>query len=388
MDYRATDFSLRDRHRVAPNARLMRALHYLPGVCMVIFLLAGLALSLFNQATFQLPVGKSILDGSWAASYQSNYETGLALREPALNIWSATTYSLFREGRPGVLVGERNWLFVNEEFFAFNPSALSYQNNLSFISAVARYLEGLGINLLVAPLPAKANIYPERLGRYTVPESARTRYDTFMNDLAELGVASVDLRTPLKQARADELMFLPSDTHWTPRGAQVGAAAISGQVLADQLLPSFGQSPHSTLKVGKERHRGDLRNFLPFGFLEPVINFPLDRLERFEAQSEQGVGSDLFAEVSIPVALVGTSYSADPRWFFEGALQVALGADVLNAATPGEGPFIPMVNYLSSAAFATTPPELVIWEVPERYLAASYDLPLTLAELAETPAAP
>lgn len=383
MDYRVTDFSLRDNRRAALSERLFPFMRYLPGVFMVAFLLTGLALSLFNQATYELPVNKSVLDGSWTATYQSNYEKGLAVQEPALNIWTALTFGLFREGRPGLIVGERNWLFVNEELFAFNPSALSYQNNLTFISSVARYLEGLGINVLIAPVPAKANIYPEHLGRYFVPESARARYDTFLNDLRALDIPSVDLRVPLQQARAEELMFLPSDTHWTPQGAKVSAASVSSIIREEQLVSSLGETPYRTVKIGKERHRGDLRNFLPFGFLEPVIDFPRDRLERFEAQRKNGFGGDLFAEVSIPVALVGTSYSADPRWYFEGALQVALGADVLNAATPGEGPFVPMVNYLSSPAFETTRPELVIWEIPERYLATSYDIPLTLAELTE-----
>lgn len=377
MDYRARDFPLA---KPRSQARLT-ALRYLPGAFMLLVLAGGLALSLLSPATFELPTGEAVLDGSWTASYQRNYEAGLVSREPALNLWSALTFSLFREGRPGVLIGQRNWLFVNEEFFSFNPQALSYQANLRFMLAVAGYLERLGIRLLVAPIPAKASIYPERLGRYALPESAQARYGAFLADLAALGIPAVDLRAPMLAAKPQELMFLPSDTHWTPQGAKVSAAAIAAEVAEAELFPALGEQPYQLIKVGKERHRGDLRTFLPFGFLEPLMRFPPDRLERFVAEPVGGLGSDLFAEVHIPVALVGTSFSADSRWAFQGALQAALGADVLNAAAPGVGPFNPMLRYLQSAAFRSSPPELVIWEIPERYLSAHYPLPQTLEQL-------
>ena len=68
------------------------------------------------------------------------------------------------------------------------------------------------------------------------------------------------------------------------------------------------------------------------------------------------------------MALVGTSYSAGEAWDFAGALREALGADVLQAAQEGEGPFEPMSDYLEDDAFLQTPPRLVVWEIPERYL--------------------
>jgi alginate O-acetyltransferase complex protein AlgJ len=68
------------------------------------------------------------------------------------------------------------------------------------------------------------------------------------------------------------------------------------------------------------------------------------------------------------LALVGTSYSAQPSWNFHGALQEALGEDVGNYAKEGLGPFAPMFEYLRSKDFAQAPPRLVLWEIPERYL--------------------
>ena len=63
---------------------------------------------------------------------------------------------------------------------------------------------------------------------------------------------------------------------------------------------------------------------------------------RAAAGTDADAGGGLFGTQTIPVTLVGTSYSADERWNFTGALQTALGADVLNLATEGRGPLPPM----------------------------------------------
>ena len=55
-------------------------------------------------------------------------------------------------------------------------------------------------------------------------------------------------------------------------------------------------------------------------------------------------------------------------------MKEALGANVLNVADEGQGPIVPMVNYLKSKAFLETPPELIVWEIPERFLPVHYQL--------------
>ena len=46
-----------------------------------------------------------------------------------------------------------------------------------------------------------------------------------------------------------------------------------------------------------------------------------------------------------------------------------LGQDLINVAEEGDGPIVPMIDYLNSSDFRDQPPQLVIWEFPERYLA-------------------
>jgi alginate O-acetyltransferase complex protein AlgJ len=66
--------------------------------------------------------------------------------------------------------------------------------------------------------------------------------------------------------------------------------------------------------------------------------------------------------------LVGTSYSANANWSFTPALMTALRRDILNFAEQGRGPVRPMRAMLDDPNLAESPPELVLWEFPIRYL--------------------
>ncbi len=75
----------------------------------------------------------------------------------------------------------------------------------------------------------------------------------------------------------------------------------------------------------------------------------------------------LFGASEIPVAPVGISYSANESWDFSAALQIALQADVPNAADEGGRPVAPMGDYLVGDDFPDTPPRLTVREIPERF---------------------
>ena len=92
------------------------------------------------------------------------------------------------------------------------------------------------------------------------------------------------------------------------------------------------------------------------------------------AQTAEAVGDvsagafDLFGtDTPASIALVGTSYSANPRWSFEAALKLALQEDVINHAEEGQGPVAPMHAFLERVD-PVAPPPVVIWEFPVRYL--------------------
>lgn len=124
-------------------------------------------------------------------------------------------------------------------------------------------------------------------------------------------------------------------------------------------------------------HSGDLRLFLPLDPLFENLMPPKEPLQKrvTHAVQAQAAGDDaLFADSEMPVALVGTSYSANPNWNFVGALKQALGSEVVNYSEDGHGPILPMLSYLKSDDFKNSPPQVLIWEFPERYLPVNNEI--------------
>jgi len=315
---------------------------------------------------------QGVLGGKLAHAFESHYDAVFPARGLGVSLWAALDYALFAEGRPGVVVGRQHWLYTDEEFKVDNDARRELEKNLALIEWAHKELARRGIAVLVAVVPAKARVYPEFLDRRRPPALHRALYAQVQAALKADGIASADLLTPLEAGKSREPTFLRTDTHWTPFGADLAAQAVAES--AEPLgLDASGE--FRTVSEGETTHRGDLLNFLPldpyFAFLLP----PPDRVEKVKTETAGDAGGGLLGDMkNAPVALVGTSYSAEAEWNFAGALKQALHADVMNYARDGEGPIAPMLRYLESDDLAASPPRLVVWEMPERYLLAHQPL--------------
>ncbi|HEX7003366.1 MAG TPA: hypothetical protein VF168_04185 [Trueperaceae bacterium] len=366
MSQRTTDIRFEETLR----AERVEPFPVAPGLFMALFLTGALLLAVTNSALLESP-DEPLLDGSWAAAYQERFDEASPLFVPATTIWGAIDYILFDQGRAGVLVGEDGWLYSTEEFAypaETDVAARRLDANLDAIAAVADRLQELDIDLVVALLPSKARIYPEHLGRYRLPKGPTQLYSLALAGLRDRGVPVTGLLPPLLEAKEEGAVFLRTDTHWTPYGAREAAEAVAETIRGIARFPWLDQEEYATTRSEPQPHRGDLTNFLPLGPLYDELGPEDDELIGFETSAAGAPDTDLFAQVEIPVVLVGTSYSQDERWNFAGWLRQALGSDVLVAAQRGEGPFEPMVEYLGGDAFRNAPPQVVVWEVPERYL--------------------
>ncbi|WP_414154219.1 alginate O-acetyltransferase [Pseudomonas sp. BNK-43-a] len=354
-------------------------------------LLVGLgAWSVGGLESFNRTGQMTLLDGKLAKAAETHYDEQFPIKRLGTNLWAALDFKLFNEGRPGVVLGRDQWLFSDEEF---NPTANAdqlMQDNLALIRGVRDTLQRQNIELVLAIVPAKARVYAEYLGKETPASLHGELFNQFHAQARQANVFAPDLLAPLEQAKARGQVFLRTDTHWTPMGAEVVAQSIAEGVKRQQLLDSQPQA--YITEAGKTApYKGDLTNFLP---LDPLFSNLLptpDNLQQRTTRPAQAEGDDgdaLFADSAIPVALVGTSYSANPHWNFLGALQQALHSDVANYAEDGHGPLLPMLKYLQSDAFKNTPPQVVVWEFPERYLPMKNDLssfdPQWIAQLKNT----
>jgi alginate O-acetyltransferase complex protein AlgJ len=284
-----------------------------------------------------------------------------------VTLWALLRYLLFAEGNRGVLVGDGGWLFSSEEFQDPRELEASLRIDLAAVRQVRDQLAGRGVRLLLALVPAKARVYPEKLGRYALPEKAEGRYQELLGLLVGLGVPAPDLFAPLLEAKPRGLVFLRTDTHWSPLGAEAAAQALAPaieRVLREEDSP---RAAFQSAEGPRREYRGDLLNFLPLGRLaEKVGPAPDSLLPRLTTAAEQAAAG-LFDQPAIPVVLVGTSYSAGELWNLEGALKTAVSADVLNVAKAGQGALAPMRALLAGLVLEEVQAALVVWEIPERY---------------------
>ncbi|MCY1290389.1 putative alginate O-acetylase AlgJ [compost metagenome] len=338
-------------------------------------MLVGLAgWSTKSFPSFSTAADTPLLNGRLAHAFEKHYDAEFPVKRLGTNLWAALDYTLFDEGRPGVVIGKDGWLFTDEEFKPA-PSATQLDDNWALIRGVQQELERRGVKLVLAIIPAKSRLYPEYLGREQPAALHAALYRDFLNRARQSGMAAPELLETLRQAKDNGQVFLRTDTHWTPLGAEAVAQRLGAAIRAGEGR-DLPQQDFVTETGKPAAHKGDLLSFLP---LDPLFSELLPQADQLEARkthaADDAAGADLFGDSAQPqVALVGTSFSANPRWNFAGALKQALSADLINYAKDGKGPLDPMLELLQDEGFRQKPARLLVWEFPERYLPMHNDL--------------
>ena len=302
------------------------------------------------------------LSGEAATQIDTYYKKIMPHRLPSIDAMGAARYLIFHEGRSGVVVGNDGWLFSKEEFDATLKRTPDLAEAAAGVTEIRDLLAAKGINLVVVPLPAKADIYREHVSYATIPDDLEKLYGDFRAMLESEGIRSIDTRQPLLDAKGEGQLFLTTDTHWTPLGASVVADAVGAAL-------GKGDTQYTIADSAPVLREGDLSKFIVTGGLAPLVGLgPETVVPRAAIAPNEAAPADIFGPSSIPYVLTGTSYSANEQWSFGESLKVALGSDVLNLAEEGKGPIAPMRAFLNSDTFRDTPPATVIWEFPVRYL--------------------
>lgn len=328
-------------------------------------------------------LGKDAVDnfvrGKAALNFEDHYNKQFPVKTFGTNLWGAIEYGLFHEGRRGVVIGKDDWLFTDEEFKAYADADARIDQHLKLVAFVQAELKRRGITLVVTVLPAKARLYSELVADRKPTTLHRDLLARAQAALTTAGVPQVHLQDAMTAAKAGEPIFLRTDTHWTPAGAVVAAKEVARQLAALGLAGS-GTAQFKTTQATATTYKGDLLNYLP---LDPYFAEMLPPGDPLAVPSTETIADEasLLSDSTPMVALVGTSYSANERWNFGGALQEALHEDVVNHAQEGKGPFVVMLDYLAElkaadaqpAEDAEPVPRVVIWEIPERYFPVTYD---------------
>jgi hypothetical protein len=143
---------------------------------------------------------------------------------------------------PDVIVGKEGWLFyagdgASEDMasaVAFTRAELERWRTT--LEHTQDWMEARGVTYLFVLAPDKHAVYPEQLPSSIHRVGAETRTDALVNYLRDHSTVPVlDLRVPLRAAKARERIYHRTDTHWNDRGAFAASQAIW-----HMLTPRFG----------------------------------------------------------------------------------------------------------------------------------------------------
>lgn len=276
-----------------------------------------------------------------------------------------------------VIIGKDQWLFYRPEMIQPADEA-AINTSLDLVQRFNKILSTNGTALVYAVIPIKMRIYADFL-----PEQAKltpymaANYERVTKVLKTKGVNVVDVNTAMMKSpirTSISPIFLKGDTHWSQLGGMVVAEAIRDEILLNPVLKKvYDTTPAEkyTMEFRKKLYTlkgGDLRNGLPADYPK----HPPEQTLLFDVKQPKKAATGLLDDTAVPeVVLVGSSYSQE--WtLFSQALKFALQRDVLSfAVTADKSPWVGLLEtYVASDNFQTQPPKLLIWETPERELAA------------------
>jgi alginate O-acetyltransferase complex protein AlgJ len=322
-------------------------------------------------ARLERPLMDDVVQGKWTPQFEKSFREALPVNTASRDLWGRIEYALFHQGRKGVVVGARGWLFTDEEFLCPADYRQKLTDNLLYIYKTKQALEEKDVRVLITLVPEKARVFPGYLGANALSPCRLNLYASIRTSLIKKGVTVTDLLSAMQNSPFREKLYLKTDTHWSPAGARLAAqitAQLARGLFRDIKLPL---NHFSSQEGGTKAVSGDLTSYIP------GVAFPADQVISYAtgiSVAASSISQSLFDDPAPAVTLVGTSYSANPNWNFEGFLKEYLKTDVLNMADQGLGPFVVMDKYLQTEAWKKMPPKLVIWEMPERYFFMPHDV--------------
>jgi alginate O-acetyltransferase complex protein AlgJ len=356
-----------ERMEIPPQAPVEVWLAGALTILLMVFGLSQVFYALRDPALADVPTTiEDIRSGVSSDKFSKHLDTHLPLRQSLIATANAGRYIIFQGTGDDVRLGRDEWLFSVEEIKYEAQSEAWIAQRLDTVSRVSQLLEQTGIRLIVALLPDKARVHEAQLASGMYPAWYAHRYDAALQKLRASGVHTVDALSVLDSKVQRKPMFYSTDTHWNQDGADLVAKAVASRVR--ELVPNVPEVQFKTeSSAASETRAGDLLRLIGLSdvpdWLRP--NPDVERVQITVPVSDKAQGG-LMDDSSVPVVLVGTSYSR--RANFHGALQQNLSAEVLNMAKDGGGFATSMKEYLNGEEFSSSPPKVLVWEIPERML--------------------
>lgn len=281
-------------------------------------------------------------------------------------------YKVWGDLGKDVRLGQSGWLFLSDEFVTHEHAGDNSRARIQDVVEVEKLLASKGIRLQVLLIPDKSRVESQHLGPLQRPESFSLRVSDFASGLKNKQIQVLDLSSAFSAQVKKESLFLKADSHWNEVGAQLAAKLIAQNVIAQGCKPS--PQMNVTVSTKQQVNRpGDLVRLagleaLPARQSPANDDTPLSLFTYASAvQAQSKPEDDLFGNQDLPnIALIGTSYSNTSQ--FSDFIAMELKTKLGNFAKDGGDFFGSMNAFLNSSAYKETPPQCVIWEIPERVI--------------------
>ena len=243
--------------------------------------------------------------------------------------------------------------------------------------------------------------------------------------LEAAGVITVDLQPAMAEGAADQPPFFRTDTHWNAEGARRAARAVADVIRAQDGYAALPKTRHETVSLGPVTKTSAMRDIiqtrcrdalpqavttlqetriatpgsgpagqgdapldiglgeapidiglddapLDIGLDDPPLDIGLDDapldIGLDDAPLDIGLGdaaeTAMAGPGTLPVAVVGTSFSDMPEANFPGFIAQYSDLEAVNYAITGGGQYSAITSYLTSDDFQTAPPSFLVWEAP------------------------
>jgi len=298
-----------------------------------------------------------LIGSTWLAApaaAESNYRcTGLEQNRELPSI----------EGRDGVFFRINADLRMNHPFS---------DQTVAYLSELSQALAENGTTLIYVPIPTKSVTMPDHLPS-AAPlygfdlEIATHVHNDILERLEAAGVLTVDARSAMLRAPADDLAFFKADFHWSASGARETAKAIAEVIRAHPDYADLPKVTYESQPQDVEIAFSGMRRLLQTHCLDTLPEAETMTYETVQTSAvDLGGGLDLFGDSAdaVPVALIGTSFSDSPINNFPGFIAEYAELEVINYAITGGNQYGAMISYLTSSEFQETRPKFLIWENP------------------------
>ena len=150
----------------------------------------------------------------------------------------------------GVVTGGDGWFFAAGEVAALGAERPASDAAVAALASAAERLRRAGVTLVVAPVPPKGVIYPDRLAPAVDVPIPVPRLDAALADAYAAararGVFLVDLTEPFLRDRfhPEGPLYCRQDSHWSGVGCVVAAETIAAAVDDAGLLGPLPEQPY------------------------------------------------------------------------------------------------------------------------------------------------